>query len=83
MSSNLEEIKPETAEIIAARANACGLSIDEYLKRLLGISAGSQSGGKQGVDEFIAAMESLAEVPGRLETSPLTYSRQDIYLDHD
>ena len=35
MSSILDQIKPETAEMIAAEARARGLSVDEYLKSLL------------------------------------------------
>jgi hypothetical protein len=35
MSSVLDEIKPDTAETIAAGAQARGLSVDEYLRSLL------------------------------------------------
>jgi hypothetical protein len=35
MSSILEQIKPETAEMIAAEARSRGLSVDEYLRSLL------------------------------------------------
>jgi len=35
MSSILDQIKPDTAETIAAQARARGLSVDEYLKSLL------------------------------------------------
>jgi hypothetical protein len=35
MSSILEEIRPETAEMIAAEARARGLSVDDYLRSLL------------------------------------------------
>ena len=35
MSSILEQIKPETAEMIAEEARARGLSVDEYLRSLL------------------------------------------------
>ncbi|HXG91094.1 MAG TPA: hypothetical protein VNN73_01840 [Blastocatellia bacterium] len=35
MSSIFEEIKPETAELIAAQAKARGLSVDDYLRSLL------------------------------------------------
>jgi hypothetical protein len=35
MSSILDQIKPDTAETIAAEAEARGLSADEYLKRLI------------------------------------------------
>jgi hypothetical protein len=35
MSSILEQIKPETAEMILAEARARGLSVDDYLRTLL------------------------------------------------
>ncbi len=35
MSSILDQIKPETAENIAAQARARGVSVDEYVKSLL------------------------------------------------
>ncbi len=40
MSSIIEEIKPETAEMIKAQAEALGLSVDEYLRELLPASNG-------------------------------------------
>ena len=43
------EIRPETAEMLAAQAKAQGLSADEYLKSLLGIM---QSGQEQTVAEL-------------------------------
>lgn len=38
MSTILEDVKPETAAIIAAQAKAKGLSLDEYIRSLLVIS---------------------------------------------
>jgi hypothetical protein len=35
MNSILEQIKPETAQMIAAEAKAQGLSVDDYLRTLL------------------------------------------------
>ena len=35
MSSILDQIKPETAQMIAAEARARGLSVEDYLKSLL------------------------------------------------
>ena len=34
-NNGTEEIKPETAQILAAQAKARGLSVDEYLRTLL------------------------------------------------
>jgi hypothetical protein len=70
------EIRPETAEILAAQAKAQGLSVDEYLKTLLGVS---QSAEEPALDEFMTAMESLAEED--VEALPRDFSREDIYLN--
>jgi hypothetical protein len=35
MNAILENIKPETAERLAAQAKALGISVDEYLRKIL------------------------------------------------
>lgn len=35
MNRILEQIKPETAELLASQAQAVGLSVDDYLRTLL------------------------------------------------
>jgi hypothetical protein len=69
------EIRPETAQMLAAQAKAQGLSVDEYLKTLLGIA---QSAEEPALDEFMTAMESLAEED--VEPLPRDFSREDIYF---
>ena len=69
------EIRPETAQMLAAQAKAQGLSVDEYLKTLLGIP---QSAQEPSLDEFMTAMESLAEED--VEPLPRDFSREDIYF---
>ena len=69
------EIRPETAEMLAAQAKAQGLSVDEYLKTLLGVS---QRAEEPALDEFMRAMESLAEED--IEPLPRDFSREDIYF---
>ncbi len=44
MSAILEDVKPETAEKIAAQAKMRGLSVDEYLRRLLPDESDEQAG---------------------------------------
>jgi hypothetical protein len=68
------EIQPETAETLAARAQESGLSIDEYLKSLLGLSNGKEL---PPLDEFASALESLAEK--EVKPLPRDFSRDDIY----
>lgn len=77
MRSELE-IKPDTAEMIAAHASAHGLSVDEYLKSLLGMENGTGATAETTLNDFMAAMESLAED----DIKPLArdFSREDIYF---
>lgn len=70
------EIQPETAETLAAQAQERGLSIDEYLKSLLGLPNGNES--VSAPEEFKAAMESLAEQD--VKPLPRDFSRDDIYF---
>lgn len=69
------EIRPETAQMLAAQAKAQGLSVDEYLKTLLGIA---ESAHEPPLDEFMTAMESLAEED--VEPLPRHFSREHIYF---
>ena len=70
------KIDPETAELLAARASARGLSVEEYLKSLLGVNTEASSMPST-IEEFMAAMESLAE---DVEPLPRDFSREDIYF---
>jgi hypothetical protein len=70
------EINPETAELLASRASARGLSVEDYLKSLLGVTP-EQSSMPATVEEFMAAMESLAE---DVEPLPRDFSRADLYV---
>jgi hypothetical protein len=79
MNPILEQISPETAAAIAAEAQANGVSIDEYLRGLLRVGGSPRNPLPTDLEEFMTAMESLAEQEYRSNT----YSRQDIYFDHD
>ena len=79
MNVILEQVKPETISILEVQAKSSGLSIDEYLKSLMGISEDETK--LVATTEFIAAMESLGSETAT--TIPTTYSRNDIYFDHD
>ena len=70
------EIQPETAETLAAQAQERGLSVDEYLKSLLGLPNGKERA--PALEEFTAAMESLAERD--VAPLPRDFSRDDIYF---
>ncbi len=80
MSAILDEISEETAETLLAQARARGLSVDDYLKSLLGV-ASSSSTPEPTSEEFEADMEAMAEK--NLAPLPPDFSREDIYFDHD
>jgi hypothetical protein len=75
MSSILDQIKPDTAELIAAEAQAHGLSVDEYIKSLLPRANGIDLNAR-GIDETQAK-----DLRARLETFAEDWNRPeaDIY----
>lgn len=68
------KIHPETAELLASRASERGLSVEDYLNSLLGVTPG-QSSMPFKLDEFLTAMESLAD---DVEPLPRYFSCGDI-----
>ncbi|MEW6211692.1 MAG: hypothetical protein AB1631_25255 [Acidobacteriota bacterium] len=80
MSAILDEISEETAKTLLAQAKARGLSVDDYLKSLLGVTA-PNSAPEQTIEEFEADMKTMAEK--NLAPLPPDFSREDIYSDHD
>ena len=72
------EINEETAEVLTNRAKAEGQSVDEYLKSLLGVGNEREGASDSEVEEFMAAMESLADED--VEPLPSSFSRADIYF---
>lgn len=80
MSAILDEISEETAEALLAQAKARGLSVDDYLKSLLGVF-GQESMTQSTFEEFEADMKAMAEK--NLAPLPPDFSREDIYFDHD
>jgi hypothetical protein len=75
MSSIIDQIKPDTAETIAAEARARGLSVDEYIKSLLPRANGIDLKAR-GIDETQAE-----ELRARLRTFAEDWDRPeaDIY----
>jgi hypothetical protein len=81
MTKIIEQIKPETLLVIEKQANFFGLSIDDYLKSLLPENEKNMSlKGNSNDDNFEADMNEFAE---DLPTYKGTFSREDIYFDHD
>ena len=77
--------RPWTADDVpsANRAKAEGQSVDEYLKSLLSQNEKPIAPQKTSDAEFEADMEAFAEGTEHLQPYAGTYSRADIYFDHD
>lgn len=78
MANTLDQVSAETEQTLIAQAAASGLSVDDYLKRLLGVANNITQTISGSVEEFIQAMESLAEKD--VQPLPRDFSREDIYF---
>lgn len=79
------EVRPEIADRLAALAKARGVSVDDLLEEVLnGLELRQNAITEPSLEEFERDMDALAE---GLEHLPVeyegTYSREDIYLDHN
>lgn len=79
------EVRPEIADRLAALARAKGVSVDDLLQEVLdGLDLPRDAVTEPSLEEFERDMDELAE---GLEHLPAgyegTYSREDIYLDHN
>ena len=83
MSPVFEQVRPETAELLAVRAKAHELSVDAYLKLLLGIPAQKSALIELSEEEFDVVMEEFASGTEGVPPLPAQFSRTDIYCDHD
>src|SRR4029434_7448642 len=76
MTSAQEQIKPETAALIASLAAANGLSVDDYLRRLLKEVA--QSHGMD-IDAYLKSV--LPAHNGQCQAEPLNLAELERTLD--
>ncbi|MFN0140275.1 MAG: hypothetical protein ACKVQW_09335 [Pyrinomonadaceae bacterium] len=84
MNTTHEQIKPETLALIEKQAEYLGLSADEYLRRLLPAAEQELAlRSDASDDEFENDMTAFAEGTEDLPSYNGTYSREDIYVDHD
>lgn len=82
--NTLKQISPETLKLIEDHARNLGISPDEYLRRLLPENEQELALKPDATSyEFENDMAAFAE--GTHDLSPYngTYSREDIYLDHN
>lgn len=82
------EVDSATAALLQSKAAAQGVSLDTLLRQLAESANGAfpkttNATTPASVDEFTAAMEALAEGTDHIPPSELTYTREDIYFDHD
>jgi hypothetical protein len=82
------EIDNTTAALLQSKAAAQGVSLDTLLRQLAESANGAapkttEAAAQASVDEFMAAMEALAEDTDHIPPSGLSYTREDIYFDHD
>ena len=79
------EVRPELADKLSALAKARGASVDDLLQEVLdGLELRQEVTAQPSLEEFKRDMDALAE---GLEHLPVgyagTYSREDIYVDHN
>ena len=79
------QLRPDLEEVLAAQAQAAGLSPEEYVQQMLEqrLATGAPEP-KLTLEEFEAALDSLAEYSDKIpDLPPEAFSRQGIYRDHD
>lgn len=77
------ELDRQTAEALTAQAQAMGLSLETYLRRLSQVAVFSPSNGTVSLDDFDRYLDELAADLPRLAPLPADFSRADIYRNHD
>jgi hypothetical protein len=83
MDPLLEDVTIEIAEILHTHAKAQGLSVDAYLRALLGLESGQNALAELSQEGFDALMEEFAKGTEHVPPLPSDFSRDDIYSDHD
>jgi hypothetical protein len=78
------ELKPEVEANIAAQAQARGLSVEDYLQRVIEDQAGVQPNDPGYPERLMRALDRLAEMGKDLPPLPSSaLTRESIYQDHD
>jgi hypothetical protein len=83
MDPRLEQLKPDTIDKLAEKAQAAGLSLDGYLNTLLGLLNDGTALSDLSDEEFEAVLEEFSRGSEHLPPLPPDFSRDDIYSDHD
>ena len=78
------EIKPEIEAFLNAQAAAKGMPLDAYLQNVIEDLARAQAAAVANLEEFRAALDTLAEMGKSLPHVPsAAFSRESIYQDHN
>ena len=83
MDNVVKEISPEIFDIVVNEADRLGLSVDDFLLRLIPTADGELALAPATDAEFEADMTLLGDEPSQNDPYDGTYSREDIYFDHD
>ncbi len=84
MSTTLEQVKATTLERLESLARRGGLSVDDYLLSLLPLDEMDLSLRADAADdEFESDMATFTDETDHSNGYKGTYSREDIYFDHD
>ena len=83
MDPRLEQLRPETIDRLAKKAQAEGLYLDAYLSMLLGLLNEGTALAEMTEAEFEAFLEYFSKGAERFPPLPPDFSRADIYTDHD
>ena len=83
MDPRLEQLRSETIDRLARKAQAEGLSLDAYLNALLGLLHDGTALAEMSEAEFEAFMEDFAKGSEHFPPLPPDFSRADIYTDHN
>lgn len=78
------EVRPEIADKLAKLARARGVTVDELLQEVLNrLEPESDGLTEASIEEFERDMDLLAEGLEHLPAYRGSYSREDVYLEHD
>jgi hypothetical protein len=83
MDPRLEQLRPETIDRLAKKAQAEGLSLDAYLNVLLGLLNEGTALAEMSEAAFEAFIEDFSKGSEHFPPLPPDFSRVDIYTDHD
>jgi hypothetical protein len=77
------EVGEDTAEILRARAEASGLSLDAYLRLLAEIEPTSEANADMTAAEIEFILQELERGGESVSPLPANFAREDIYFNHD